>query len=60
VGLATVLSHEIAHIVAKHHEEKNSYKLLFDLADILLWPEMVLSYFGIDVSLREWLGKYAV
>jgi predicted Zn-dependent protease len=46
-GLATVLSHEIAHIVAGHLAEDASKRTVIGIASIPTWPTMILATFGI-------------
>jgi len=48
-GLATVLSHEIAHVVAKHTAEEISRKLFVGIASIPALPVLLPAKFGLTI-----------
>lgn len=49
-GVATVLSHEIGHVVASHIAERDSSLLFFGIAAIPAWPLLPMLYFEIFIA----------
>jgi len=49
-GIATVLSHEIGHVLASHSAEQASSFLFFGIASIPTWPIMGLAALGIVIE----------
>jgi Zn-dependent protease with chaperone function len=49
-GLATVLSHEIGHVVASHSAETASSLLLFGIASMPAWPLVAILSIGVIIE----------